>query len=157
MSHEARIESLGVKLPAAPKPGGTYVPAVQVGNLLYIAGMVPLLDGKPTHLGTLGADVSIEEAHAAARQCVLNALAVIRGAVGSLDRIERFVYVQGFVQAAAGFTDSHVVMNGASDYLVELFGDCGRHARAAVGVSALPLGVPVEIQFVVQLTAENVS
>lgn len=151
MSHEARLKSLGVTLPAAPKPGGTYVPSVQVGNMLYIAGMVPLLDGKPTHCGAVGAEVSVEEAHAAARQCVLNALAVVRGATGSLDSIDRFVYVQGFVQVADGFTESHVVMNGASDYLVELFGDCGRHARAAVGVKSLPLNVPVEIQFVVKL------
>lgn len=122
--------------------------------MLYIAGMVPLLEGKPTHCGVVGAGVSIEEAQAAARQCVLNALAVIRGAVGTLDKVERFVYVQGFVQAANGFTESHVVMNGASDYLVELFGDCGRHARAAVGVNSLPLGVPVEIQFTVKLVGK---
>lgn len=149
---EARLKELGIDLPQPSKPVANYVPWVRSGNMVYISGQVPIKEGKVTHTGKLGADVTLEKGQEAARQCVVNGLIHMRDAAGgSLDNVKRVVRVGGFVAAAEGFTDIPQVVNGASDLLVEVFGEAGRHARAAVGVAELPLGVPVEVEFVVEV------
>jgi enamine deaminase RidA (YjgF/YER057c/UK114 family) len=145
---EERLADLGIELPPAAAPLASYVPVRLAGELAFVAGQVPLERGAPLWTGRLGADVSIEEGQAAARRCALQALAALRGALGSLDRVGGIVRLDVFVASAPGFTDQPKVANGASDVLVEVFGDQGRHARAAVGVSELPLGVPVEVAVV---------
>jgi enamine deaminase RidA (YjgF/YER057c/UK114 family) len=142
---EARLASLGIALPAAPNPVANYVPSVLAGNLLFISGQISkAADGSVTK-GQLGAGLSIAAGSAAARLCALNLLAQAKAAVGELDRIAHVVKLTGFVNASPEFTDHPQVMNGASDLMVEVFGDKGRHARAAVGVSSLPMGCAVEV------------
>ena len=149
---EGRLKELGIELPTPSKPVANYVPWVRVGQLVHISGQVPISAGKVTHTGKLGADVTLEDGQAAARQCVVNGLIHMRDAAGgSLDNVRRIVRVGGFVAVADGFTDIPQVVNGASDLLVAIFGDAGRHARAAVGVAELPLGVPVEVEFLVEV------
>lgn len=144
-----RLTELGLSLPTAPKPVAAYIPAVHYGNLLYISGQLPLKEGQLLATGKVGDSVSIEEAYAAARQCTLNALSVAQDVLGDLDRIDRIVRVGGFVQSADGFSDQPKVINGASELLGEIFGEQGRHARAAVGVNELPLNAAVEVEFVI--------
>lgn len=151
MSFEQRVASLGLTLPAAPKPVATYVPSVRVGDLLFISGVVPSRDGRIVFQGKVGGDLSKEEGYEAAKVSLLNALANIRQAAGSLDRVQRIVKMTGYVASCEGFKEQPYVINGASDLLVEIFGEAGRHARAAVGVAELPMGVPVELELTVQL------
>jgi enamine deaminase RidA (YjgF/YER057c/UK114 family) len=151
MDVEARIAELGLTLPAAFTPAGNYVPCVVSGNLLYTAGQVPRQDGDFAYRGVVGDDLTIEDGQAAARLCGLAGLAAAKRELGTLDRIRRVVKVNGFVRSAKGFADQPKVINGASDLLVEIFGDAGRHARSAIGVSELPLGVGVEIDFVFEI------
>ena len=151
MSFEQRLASLGLTLPAAPKPVATYVPSVRVGDLLFISGVVPSRDGRIVFQGKVGGDLSREEGYEAAKVSLLNALANIRQAAGSLDRVQRIVKMTGYVASHEGFREQPYVINGASDLLVEIFGEAGRHARAAVGVAELPMGVPVELELTVQL------
>ncbi|MEN8150095.1 MAG: RidA family protein [Planctomycetota bacterium] len=151
MSAEARLAELGITLPEAPTPAGSYVPVNRTGNLVFTAGQIPTTDGAISHRGVVGADVDLETANAAARVCTLNGLAAVRKALGSLDEIEKVVKVTGFVSSAPGFTDQPKVINGASDFLLEVFGDAGLHARSAVGVAGLPLGVCVEVEFIFQV------
>jgi enamine deaminase RidA (YjgF/YER057c/UK114 family) len=124
---------------------------VQTGNLLYVSGQVPQRDGKPMVLGKLGQDVSIDDAAACARQCALQALAAVRERLGSLDRVLQAVRVAGYVASAEGFTDHPKVINGASQLLIDVFGEAGRSARIAIGVAELPFGVPVEVEFVFEV------
>lgn len=145
---EARLQELGLQLPAPPKPVAAYVPAVLHQGLLYISGQLPMVNGQLSCLGHVGQDVSLEAAQAAARVCTLNALSIAQDVLGSLDRIQRVVKVGGFVSSAAGFYDQPKVINGCSELLGEIFGTAGQHARAAVGVNALPLNAAVEIEFV---------
>ena len=154
-SPEARLKSLGLELPPAPKPIATYVPAVRTGNLVFLAGQGPMADGKPTITGKVGAEVSLEQGNKAARATTLVLLSVLRAELGSLDRVARIVKVVGFVNSAPGFTRQPWVMNGASDLLVEIFGEAGRHARSSVGVSELPLNIPVEIELVVEIKGDG--
>jgi enamine deaminase RidA (YjgF/YER057c/UK114 family) len=147
VSIEERMNELGLALPPAPAPAGNYLPGTISGNLLFTSGQIPTKDGSIAYSGTVGADLSLEDGQAAARLCTLNGLAVAKGLLGDLDRITRVVKVNGYVRSAPGFTDQPKVINGASDLLVEILGDPGRHARAALGVSELPLGVGVEIDF----------
>jgi len=126
----------------------SYVPVAVGGGLAFVAGQVPQEQGSPTHVGHVGAEVSLEEAQQAARRCALQALSALREALGDLDRIQRIVNVGVFVASAPGFTEQPKVANGASDVLVEVFGEVGRHARVAVGVADLPLNVPVEVTVV---------
>lgn len=150
---EQRLTELGITLPPANAPAGNYVPFVQTGNLLFISGQIPMVDGKPGFIGTLGAQMSTEDGAAAARTCTLSILAQAREALGGdLDRVTRCVKVSGFVASTADFTEQPKVINGASDLLVEVFGDAGRHARAAVGMSALPLGVAVEVEAIFEVS-----
>jgi enamine deaminase RidA (YjgF/YER057c/UK114 family) len=142
---EARLQSLGIALPAAPNPVANYVPSCLAGNLLFISGQISrAADGTVTE-GRLGADLTVDQGRAAARLAALNVLAQAKAAVGELDRVAQIVRLTGFVNAAADFTDHPQVVNGASDLMVEVLGDKGRHTRAAVGVSSLPMGCAVEV------------
>ena len=148
---EERLQELGVSLPAPATPVAAYVPCVRTGDLVYVSGQVPMVDGKPSHLGHLGDDVDLEAGRAAARTCAVNVLAALKAELGELSRVRRVVKVTGFVASTADFTDHPKVVNGASELFGEVFGDAGRHARAAVGVAALPLGVPVEVEAIVEV------
>ena len=151
MSVNEKIISLGLTLPTAAAPVAAYVPAVKSGNLIFTAGQLPVLDGKVVKEGKVGAEVSPEDAKALAQICALNALAAI-ALVADLDQIERVVRVGGFVNCAPGFVAIPAVVNGASEFLLKVFGEVnGKHARTAVGVAELPLNAPVEIELIVQL------
>jgi enamine deaminase RidA (YjgF/YER057c/UK114 family) len=146
MSATARLAELGISLPPVATPVGSYVPAVRTGSLVYTSGQVPQDAAK----GKVGAEVSAEDANAAARLCALQALAAVDALIG-LDSVARVVKVVGFVASAAGFTGQPAVINGASDLLGEVFGEAGAHARSAVGVAELPGGVPVEVELIVEV------
>lgn len=152
MSFELRLKELGIELPAAPKPVANYLPVVRVGDLLFLSGVLPSKEGQLVMAGKLGADVSIEQGVAAARLAVLNALAIVKAEAGSLDRVKRIVKMVGHIASAAGFTDQPLVLNGASDLLVAVFGEAGRHARVAVGAAELPRQAPIEIELIVQVS-----
>jgi enamine deaminase RidA (YjgF/YER057c/UK114 family) len=149
---EARLRDLGIDLPPAAAPVASYVPVSVAGNLAFVAGQVPLEDGKPMVAGRLGAELETEEGARWARRCGLQALAALRAELGSLDRVARVVKVTVWVASTEAFTEQPKVANGASDLFVEVFGDAGKHARAAVSAQALPLGVPVEVEVVASLT-----
>jgi enamine deaminase RidA (YjgF/YER057c/UK114 family) len=153
-SPEARLKALGIELPAAPKPIASYVPAVRTGNLVFLAGQGPVVDGKPTVTGKLGAELTEEAGYKVARSTALTLLAVLRAEIGSLDRVRRIVKLVGWVNSAPGFTRQPWVVNGASDLLVEIFGDAGKHARSSIGANELPLNIPVEIELVVEVMPE---
>lgn len=150
-SIEARLRALGVALPPPPAAVAVYVPAVVEGALCFTAGQLPMADGRLMSPGIVGQDVSVEEAKAAARQAALNALAAAAAAAGGLERIAGVVKVVGFVQSASGFHGQPAVLNGASELFENIFGAAGRHARSAVGVNALPLNAPVEVECVFRL------
>lgn len=150
-SPEGALKRLGIVLPPVSAPVAAYVPTKRVGNLLYVSGQIPFREGKLLATGPVPSKVSLEEAKTAARQCVLNGLAAVRAAVGSLDHVVQIVRVGAFVASDNGFTDQPKVANGASELLVEIFGEAGRHARAAVGVNVLPLGASVEVELLVEV------
>jgi len=150
VSARERLADMGVTLPAVAAPLAAYVPSVRTGNLVYTSGQLPLEGGKPTHFGKVGEEVTPEGGKAAARICALNALAAIDALVG-IDSVVRVVKVVGFVASAPGFTGQPGVVNGASDFLGEVFGEAGAHARSAVGVASLPLDVPVEVELIVEV------
>lgn len=152
MSYEQKLIQLGLALPAPPKPVANYVPVVRTGDLLFLSGVLPSRDGQLIMTGKLGQNLSIEQGVEAARVAVLNGLSIIRREAGSLDRVKRIVKMVGHIASAPGFTDQPQVLNGASDLLVSLFGDAGRHARVAVGAVELPRQAPVEIELIVELT-----
>jgi enamine deaminase RidA (YjgF/YER057c/UK114 family) len=152
-SPEARLRSLGIVLPDPPTALGNYVPAVRAGVLVFISGQGPMANGRPTIIGKLGAQVSEEQGYAAARQTIINALAVLRAEVGSLDKVHRIVKLLAFVNSAPGFVKQPAIVNGASDLLVEIFGEAGRHARSAVAANELPFNIPVEIEMIVEVNA----
>jgi enamine deaminase RidA (YjgF/YER057c/UK114 family) len=149
-SPEEKLAALGLALPPPPAAGGNYVPAKRVGAVLYLSGVVST-GPQGVITGTAGADRSVEEGYAAAQACALTQLAVLKRELGSLDAVAEVLTVNGYVNAAAGFADSPAVINGASDLLVRVFGEAGRHVRAAVGVSALPRNALVEIQMTVRV------
>jgi enamine deaminase RidA (YjgF/YER057c/UK114 family) len=151
MNPESRLAELGLALPSPPAAAGSYVSFVRTGNLLYCAGTLPIAEGKLTHVGQVGREQTVQSGAKAAEGCALNTLANIKAALGSLDRVVRIVFVSGFVNAVDGFADSPAVINGASDLFVKVFGDAGRHARAAVAVNGLPRGATAEIQAVVEI------
>jgi enamine deaminase RidA (YjgF/YER057c/UK114 family) len=146
----ARLADLGLTLPTVVKPLAAYVPAVRAGNLVYTAGQLPIDAGSLIHTGKVDADVTPQQARDAARLCALNALAAIDALVG-LDNVTRVVKVVGFVASAPGFSGQPGVINGASEFLGEVFGEAGAHARSAVGVSELPLNAPVEVELIVEV------
>jgi len=148
---ETRLTEIGITLPTSPAPAANYVPFVQVGNLVYISGQISM-DANGLVLGKLGGGTSVEDGYAAARLCGINLIAQLKAACdGDLDRIVRVVKLNGFVNATQDFTDHPKVINGTSDLMVEVFGEQGRHARAAVGSSSLPLGVAVEVEGIFQI------
>jgi enamine deaminase RidA (YjgF/YER057c/UK114 family) len=149
---EARLKDLGIILPALSQPGGNYLPARTVGQIVYLAGVISLQSGEVI-TGTVGANRTIAEGYAAARACGLTQLAVLANHLGSLDAVKSIVTVNGYVNAVPGFPDSPKVINGASDLFVEIFGEAGRHARTAIGVPALPRNALVELQMTVQVEA----
>jgi enamine deaminase RidA (YjgF/YER057c/UK114 family) len=151
MSFEAKLAELKITLPPAPKPVASYVPAVQAGDLLFLSGTGPFKDGKILFAGKLGKDLTVEQGYEAARLTILNALAIAKQELGSLDRITRVVRMSGHVASAAGFTQQPAVLNGASDLLVEIFGEAGRHARLALGAAELPLNMAVELELILQV------
>lgn len=150
MGYEERMKSLGIDLPATPRPVAAYVPAVVAGNLVYTSGQLPFVEGKLEFTGRLGVDLTVEEGARAARICALNALAAVRGAIGSLDRVRRIVKLTGYVAGGDGFAEQPQVMNGASLLLGEVFGEAGAHARSALGTNGLPLNAPVELELIVE-------
>lgn len=153
MTAEERLKELGIELPPLPPAAGLYLPCAQVGPLVFVSGQIPMKDGKPLRHGKCGESVSVEEAAELARQCALQGLAVIREHVGSLDNVRRVVRVGGFVASGKDFIEHPRVINGASQLLIDVFGEtAGRHARIAVGLAELPMGVPVEVEFLFEVT-----
>ncbi len=151
MGAEARLAEMGVTVPEVVPPLAAYQPTARTGNLVFTAGQLPAREGEMIAIGKLGANVSEEQGYDCARQCALNALAAIKAEIGSLDAIKRVVKVVVFVASTPDFTGQPKVANGASEFLGEVFGEAGKHARSAVGVSALPLDVPVEVELVVEV------
>lgn len=147
---EEKLRGLGLVLPPPPTPGGSYLPHRINGNTLILAGVICVLDGNVTHTGQVGRKQTVETAAAAAQVCALNTLAAIKGALGRLDRVQEFLYLGGYVNAVADFGQSPQVINGASDLFVQLYGDAGKHARAAIAVAGLPRNATVEIQVTVR-------
>jgi enamine deaminase RidA (YjgF/YER057c/UK114 family) len=148
---ESKLTELKLWLPDTPKPVAAYIPAKQTGNLVFTAGQLPMVNGELISKGLLGQDVEIDEANKAARICTLNALAAIKGVIGDLDRIKQIVRVVGYVASVPTFTQQPAVVNGASELLLEIFGENGKHARSAVGMAVLPLNASVEIELTVEI------
>lgn len=150
---DARLKELGIEIKEPAAPVANYVGYVKTGNLVFVSGQVTLKDGKPQYLGKLGAGISLEDGQAAARLCAINIVAQLKSACGGdLDRVRRIVKLGGFVNSTPEFTDQPKVVNGASDLMVQVFGDQGRHARAAVSAGSLPLGVAVEVDCVAEIS-----
>ena len=152
MSYERKLKDLHLELPPPPQPLATYVPAIQAGVFLFLSGVLPMRDGQLAFSGKLGRDLTAEQGMEAARLALLNALAIARQELGTLDRIKRVVKVVGYVASAEGFVQQPQVLNGASDLLVEIFGEAGRHVRVAVGAAELPRGAPVEIEIILAIS-----
>jgi enamine deaminase RidA (YjgF/YER057c/UK114 family) len=152
MSPEDKLKELGIVLPEAPAPLGSYVPAARTGNLVFLSGILPLVKGKLPRQGKVGGDISVDEARDDARTVVINALSVLKAYTGNLDTIKRCVKITGYIASAPDFAEQPKILNAASDLLFEVFGEAGKHARAAVGVNVLPLNSPVEIEFVFEVS-----
>jgi enamine deaminase RidA (YjgF/YER057c/UK114 family) len=150
-SPEARLATLGLTLPPVAAPLAAYVPAVRSGPYVYTAGQLPLANGKLLMTGRVGAQVSVEEAASLARTCALNALAAVASVAGGLSAVTQIVKIVGFVASDPSFTGQPLVLNGASELMLEVFGDSGRHARSAVGVAVLPLDAPVEVELIAEV------
>ena len=151
-SIQARLDQLGIVLDAAPAPVANYVPAVQNGSLVFVSGQIPIQKGQVMFTGRLGDDVNVKTGGQAARLCAINILCQVKALIGDLDRVEACIRLGGFVACTPDFYDHALVMNGASDLMVEVFGDKGRHCRAAVGCSSLPLNSAVEVEALFQVT-----
>ena len=151
MSFDAKVVELGITLPPAPKPVAAYIPAVRAGELLFLSGTGPFKDGQIAFTGKLGKDLTVEQGYEAARLTLLNALAMVHQELGTLDRVVRIVRLTGHVASAEGFTQQPAVINGASDLLVQIFGEAGRHARLALGAAELPLNMAIELELILQV------
>lgn len=151
---EKRLQEMGLSVPEVAAPVAAYVPAVLDGRRIYTSGQLPLVAGALAGEGLVGAEVTTEQAYELARTCALNAIAAVKSLVGDLDKVEQVVKVVGFVASAPGFTGQPAVINGASELLAAAFGDKGAHARSAVGVAALPLNAPVEVEIIVALSED---
>jgi enamine deaminase RidA (YjgF/YER057c/UK114 family) len=149
--YEAKLKELGIELPEAPKPLATYIPAMKVGQLVLTSGQIPLKNGKLLLEGKVGKNLSLEEGVKAAEQCAVNCLSAIKSICGSLDNIEQIVKLTVFVNSSDDFSAQPAVANGASELVVKIFGEAGRHTRSAVGVSQLPINAPVEIEMIAKL------
>ena len=148
-----KLQRLGVELPPAPCPVGSYVPACQAGDLVFVSGVLPFQEGKILQPGKVGRELTVAQGAANARMAAINALAILQQEVADLSRIKRIVRLTGHVASAEGFVDQPAVINGASDFLVEVFGDRGRHARLALGAFELPLYAPIELELIVQVSS----
>ncbi|NLX14669.1 MAG: RidA family protein [Phycisphaerales bacterium] len=153
MNPQQRLAEMGLSLPPAPPPVASYVPYLQIGEMVYISGQLPMREGTLAFTGKVGGDLSLEQGAECARAAVLNALAQVAAAVGGLEHIRRIVRLGVFVNSAPGFTDQAKVANGASDLLAAVFGEAGKHVRAAVGVNELPLNAPVEVEMIAQVAS----
>jgi enamine deaminase RidA (YjgF/YER057c/UK114 family) len=151
VSAEANLRALGIELPEPPKALASYVPVQRVGELLYTSGVIPSWNGELRVKGIVGGDLSLKDGARAAEICALNIISLIRQYAGSLDEVEQFIQLSGFVRSAQGFDEQPKVMNGASDLIFKIFGERGRHTRQALGTNELPLGVPVEISAIIRL------
>ena len=152
MSPEKKLKELGIELPEAPTPIGSYISALRTGNLVFLSGILPLRQGKLIKQGKVGKDLSLDEAREEARTATINALSVLKAHVGSLDKITRCVKIAGYIASSPDFTEQPKVLNAASDLLFEIFGDKGKHARSTVGVNVLPLNAPLEIDFIFEVS-----
>jgi enamine deaminase RidA (YjgF/YER057c/UK114 family) len=148
---EGRLQSLGFELPVVAAPLAAYVPAMRSGNLIFTSGQLPTRNGELVASGIVGKDLTVEEAKAAAEVCALNAIAAVKSVLGNLDNVRRVVKVVGFVASTPEFTQQPAVINGASELFLAVFGDIGKHARSAVGVAALPINAPVEVELIVEV------
>ena len=151
MSPEDKLKELGIELPEAPSPLGSYVPVIRTGNLVFLSGILPFVDGNLLRQGKVGEDITIDDAREDAKRAVMNALAVLRSHIGSLNTVKRCIKITGYIASSPDFTEQPKVLNAASDLLYEIFGEAGRHARTAVGVNVLPLNAPVEIEFIFEV------
>ena len=151
MEIEAKLSKMGLELPNPPAPAANYIGCVRVGNLLFVGGNIGRINGQLKYVGKVGEAITLEQAYDAARNCALNHLAIIKAAIGDLDKVERIVKVLGYVNVAPGFNDMPKVVNGESDLLVQLWGERGQHARAAVGVASLSREAPVETEVIVEI------
>lgn len=151
MNIENKLEELGITIPVTSVPLGSYVPCTQTGNLLFLSGILPLREGKLVRTGRVGESVTLLEAQEEARQIVLNALSIIRNHLGSLDKIKKCIRLNGYIASADNFTEQPKVLNAASDLLVEILGESGKHTRTAIGVYVLPLNSPLEIDFIFEV------
>ncbi len=148
---EERLKELGITLPASSAPKAMYIAAKQVGNTIFVSGQLPTKDGELLYTGKLGKEVTVEQGQEAARYCVINMMAAVKGVVGDLDKVKNVVKLQAFVNSTPGFAQQHIVTNGASQLLFDIFGEAGRHARTAVGVAELPLDAPIEIEAIIEV------
>jgi enamine deaminase RidA (YjgF/YER057c/UK114 family) len=155
MQVEAKLMEMGIFLPKAPQPVGAYLPALQVGNLLFLSGSTCYMDGNPLFTGRVGKELSMEQGYTAARQTMLNLLSIAKAELGNLDRVERIVKLNGYVNSAEDFYRQPEVINGASDLLEQIFGEHGKHARTSIGVNVLPGNIPVEIEMVLQVRSQT--
>jgi enamine deaminase RidA (YjgF/YER057c/UK114 family) len=153
-SPEARLQALGIELPATPKPAANYVTSARSGRIVFLSGQGPMRDGEVVWRGKVGAELTEEQGYQAARLTILNSLAILRQEAGSLDKVTRILKLLAWVRSADGFQRQHMVVNGASDLLVEIFGERGRHARSAVAAHELPFGIAVEIELVAELAED---
>jgi enamine deaminase RidA (YjgF/YER057c/UK114 family) len=151
MLPEDKLREFGIELPEAPSPLGSYVPVIRTGNLVFLSGILPLVKGKLLRQGRVGESVSLDEAKEDARIATINTLSVLKAHVGSLDKIKRCIKITGYVASSHDFTEQPKVLNAASDLLFEIFGEAGRHVRAAIGVNVLPLNSPLEIDFIFEV------
>lgn len=154
MSFEDKIKELGLELPEAPEPIAEYIPAKKINDIVYVSGQGPIKEGKFIYIGKVGDTVTLDEGYQCAQQCCLNALAAVKSVVGSLDEIEEIVKLRGFVNSSDDFLEQPKVINGASELLVKIFGEKGRHARAALGTSVLPDDIPVELEMIVKVKSD---
>lgn len=152
MSVEERLKSINISLPTPPKPAGSYIPVVRTGNLVFVSGQIPIIDGQVQYKGQVPKDITPEKAQEAARLCIINVLAQLKSEIGNLDKVSKIVRVSGFVNSSGEFYEQPKIINAASDLLFEIFGEKGKHSRIAVGVASLPLNSAVEIDLIAEIT-----
>jgi enamine deaminase RidA (YjgF/YER057c/UK114 family) len=151
MSPEEKLKELGIELPEAPAPLGSYVPVVRAGNLIFLSGILPMVKGDLLRRGRVGENISVDEAKEDVKIAAINALSILKAQIGSLNSVKRCIKITGYIASASDFTEQPKVLNTASDLMYDIFGEAGRHARAAVGVNVLPLNSPVEIEFIFEV------
>ncbi len=151
MNAEQKLSAMGIELPEASAPKAMYIPVKQVGNLLFVSGQIPLRNGQLAYTGKLGKELSLAEGEEAARICIINMLSALKGYLNDLDKIKNVVKLQAFVSCVPGFDKQHILINAASQMLYDVFGECGRHTRTAIGTNQLPLDAPVEIEAIFEI------